>query len=246
MDALHDSRKLVYRSPFGALPLGEEVTLSIDVLDAEGVSCSLRLWIDGEGETLLPMEGTPIEGGTRFTITYKPAQTAVVWYFFQLRQGEEICWYGAKDGQTGGEGQLRWGGHLGSFQITVYEPRAVPDWYRKGIVYQIFPDRFRRDADWRKRTEQALSTPRAGIERRLVEDWYQRPRYERDGKGHILHWDFYGGSLRGIIEKLDYLKNLGITILYLNPIFEAASNHRYDTGDYELIDPILGTEEDFR
>ncbi len=61
-----------------------------------------------------------------------------------------------------------------------------------------------------------------------------------------MKWDFYGGNLEGIIEKLDYLEGLGINILYLNPIFEATSNHRYDTGDYMKIDPMLGTEELFR
>ena len=57
--------------------------------------------------------------------------------------------------------------------------------------------------------------------------------------------DFFGGTLGGIIEKLDYLKSLNVTILYLNPIFKSQSNHRYDTGDYMTIDPVLGTQESF-
>ncbi len=68
----------------------------------------------------------------------------------------------------------------------------------------------------------------------------------RTREGKITNQDYFGGDLRGIEEKLGYLKSLGVTCLYLNPIFEAHSNHRYDTADYRKIDPLLGTEEDFR
>ena len=64
-------------------------------------------------------------------------------------------------------------------------------------------------------------------------------------RGKVLNNDFFGGNLQGIIEKLDYLQSLHVTVLYLNPIFKAFSNHRYDTGDYKQIDTLLGTEEDF-
>ena len=61
----------------------------------------------------------------------------------------------------------------------------------------------------------------------------------------MLNNDFFGGNLRGIESRLPYLKSLGVTAIYLNPIFEAASNHRYDTSDYMKIDPFLGSEADF-
>ena len=79
----------------------------------------------------------------------------------------------------------------------------------------------------------------------LVEDWDTPPTYRKSEDGDILEWDFYGGTLRGVREKLDYLADLGVTVIYLNPIFEAASNHRYDTADYLRIDPMLGDEEEF-
>lgn len=63
--------------------------------------------------------------------------------------------------------------------------------------------------------------------------------YIRNKDGGIDRWDFYGGNIRGIIEKIPYLKELGITMIYLNPVFEATSNHRYDTNDYMKIDPML-------
>ena len=64
-------------------------------------------------------------------------------------------------------------------------------------------------------------------------------------KGIILNNDYFGGDLKGITQKLDYIESLGVTIIYLNPIFEAHSNHRYNTADYMKIDPLLGKEEDF-
>ena len=79
----------------------------------------------------------------------------------------------------------------------------------------------------------------------LVEDWDTPPTYRKSEDGDILEWDFDGGTLRGVREKLDYLADLGVTVIYLNPIFEAASNHRYDTADYLRIDPMLGDEEEF-
>ena len=79
----------------------------------------------------------------------------------------------------------------------------------------------------------------------MVEDWNEPPVYERAEDGSIKTWDFYGGSLKGIQNDLPRIAELGFTAIYLNPIFEAASNHRYDTADYTKIDPILGTEQDF-
>ena len=80
----------------------------------------------------------------------------------------------------------------------------------------------------------------------LHESWDDQPVFRPDEDGQITNRDFFGGSLAGITEKLDYLQSLSVTTLYLNPIFEAASNHRYDTADYRAIDPLLGDEETFR
>ena len=89
--------------------------------------------------------------------------------------------------------------------------------------------------------------PRGPVGARTVhENWGDTPDYLPDEQGEIRNRDFFGGDLRGITEKLDYLQSLSVTTLYLNPIFEAASNHRYNTADYLAIDPMLGAEEDFR
>ena len=78
------------------------------------------------------------------------------------------------------------------------------------------------------------------------QEWSDTPEWRPDPDGEIRNRDFFGGSLRGITSKLPYLADLGVTTLYLNPIFESASNHRYNTADYTRIDPMLGTEQDLR
>jgi glycosidase len=99
---------------------------------------------------------------------------------------------------------------------------SVPDWVQDAIFYQIFPDRFANgDPD--------NDPPN-------VMKWGAQP----------TSWGFQGGDLRGILQKFDYLLDLGINAIYLNPIFQAASNHRYNTVDYYRIDPKLGTMADFQ
>lgn len=246
MRACHVTSRSEYRSPFGAVQLGGTVVLGIDVWGEDAVGATLRVWTDERGEELLPMEGACEGDHVHYSVSYTPAQTGVVWYSFDLAASDGATWrYGAREGWTTGEGDFAYG-NPPSFQLTVYVPRQTqPDWYKNGIVYQVFPDRFARGADWRERAEKALAAHREGPARVLVEDWDTPPAYKKSEDGDILEWDFYGGTLRGVREKLDYLADLGVTVIYLNPIFEAASNHRYDTADYLRIDPMLGDEEEF-
>ncbi len=123
------------------------------------------------------------------------------------------------------------------FQLTVYDKNySVPSWLNGGIIYQIFPDRFCRSGKTEITRDDIV----------FHENWEDTPIYKPNIHGQVMNNDFFGGDLQGIISKLDYLQSLGITIIYLNPIFRAFSNHRYDTGNYMEIDPLLGTEEDFK
>ncbi len=123
------------------------------------------------------------------------------------------------------------------YQLTVYaKDYYVPNWIKGGIIYQIFPDRFC-SYDKNKKVES---------DKILHENWSEIPVYEPNEYGQVMNNDFFGGDIKGIISKLDYLHELGVTVIYLNPIFKAYSNHRYDTGDYMSIDPLLGTEKDFQ
>ena len=249
MNIQHNSRNVAYRTPFGAVEVGSTVTLRVTVTDTGDIApmVTLRTWVDSEGERLHAMVPS---GDDTYTYRLACPRTANIWYTFHITWHENgegrILHLGAREGHTGGEGVVYDHANCPSFQISVYQHRKTrPSWYERGMVYQIFPDRYRRDEQWRERTEKALATPRKGVQRRLIDDWWEPPVYERNEDGSIKYWDFYGGSLKGIEEDLPRLAELGITAIYLNPIFEAASNHRYDTADYLKIDPILGTEEDF-
>ena len=210
----HESRNLLFRRPFGAAEVSTPVYLAADCTGAQEMRLRLHTFT-GEDQ-LLPME--PLGYG-RFAITITTPETpCVLWYSF-LADGEET---------------RQW-------QITVYKPAPVPEWWKNAVVYQIFPDRFAREADWQPREPEA----RKGAHRFLLRDWDTPVFYPRGEDNAVTSWPFWGGTLRGIQEKLPYLRSLGVTALYLNPIFEAKSNHRYDTADYTRIDPLLGTEEDF-
>lgn len=237
----------MYREPFGAVQMGSTVSLAIDVWDEPDARCSLRLWTDEKGEELIDMVGERMDGFLRFSVSFSPEGPEIIWYSFRITAADGSVWrYGAACEHGCGEGAFVFG-EPPSFQITVYDPEReiIPEWYKRGVVYQIFPDRFARGKGWREQVEADMARPYTGPTRRLVEDWNAYPRYEKDASGRIAAWDFYGGTLEGIREKLPYLEGLGITIIYLNPIFSAASNHRYDTADYLHIDAALGTEEDF-
>ena len=124
------------------------------------------------------------------------------------------------------------------WQQTVYKKTfKTPQWAKGGIMYQIFPDRFNIGSS---------PTTEYPSDRVIHNSTEETPVWEPDSHGKILNNDYYGGTLKGIEEKLPYLKELGVNILYLNPIFEAHSNHRYNTADYKKIDPMLGTEKDFK
>lgn len=125
---------------------------------------------------------------------------------------------------------------INDFQLTVYsEDFEVPAWLEGGIIYQIFPDRFCRG-------EKEKTVPEYKV---LHDNWNEMPVFLPNEQGEIVNNDFFGGDIKGIIEKLDYIKDLGVNAIYLNPIFKAFSNHRYDTGNYMQIDELLGTNDDF-
>lgn len=251
MNFIHNSRDRAYRTPFGAVEAGSSVELSVRAEDVPEhlLTIDLRVWVDGRGETIQRLEP---QGDGRYATTLPCPEPALVWYRFNITiespDSTRRLYLGAPEGKTGGVGQTYAHADCPSFQITVYRPRKVrPTWYEQGMVYQIFPDRYRRDPAWRERCERALAEhPTKGVPRRIVEDWNEPPVYDRNPDGSIASWDMYGGSLKGITGDLDRLADMGVTVLYLNPIFEAASNHRYDTADYLKIDPMLGDEDDFR
>lgn len=119
------------------------------------------------------------------------------------------------------------------YQLSVYKKiYQTPTWLNKGVMYQIFVDRF------------CASGKAVPNEDKIMRNWGEQP-YFRDEDGVVLNRDFFGGDLEGVISKLPYLRSLNVSTIYLNPIFKAYSNHKYDTEDYETIDPMFGTQQDF-
>lgn len=231
--AFHDSYDVSFRSPVGAVEEGEPIELSIasfgGVADA-----SLCVYGDDFSQEL-PMR----RAGDMFTAQFIAPSPTALFYKFKIN-GEHFL-YPNDDGHTSrvcsdGEG----------FRLTVYKRGfKTPEKFCRSIMYQVFPDRFGFSDD---------GTAQAGIEYHLrlgqtpemhgsiaePVKWQPRP-----GEKDYAPDDFYGGTLKGIAKKLPYLKALGIGTLYLNPIVEARSNHRYDTSNYENVDPILGSVGDY-
>ena len=239
---IHDSQVQFYRSPFGAVLCGETVVLRLEVATALRVKeVRLRLWQDGEGEAQLPL--TLKEDGkqkrlyeVRMTTPVKPC---LLWYYFIVSTAEKTIFYGNQPDLLGGLGQT-WEHDPASFQLSVHMPSAVtPNWFKDAVMYQIFPDRFCNGEASGK-----VQNPKQGS--LLHSHWENTPYYVRDPETkRIVAYDFFGGNLKGIRKKLGYLKELGIGVIYLNPVFASPSNHRYDVGDYKNIDPMLGDNEEF-
>lgn len=241
IQVIHNSHDSFFRKPFGAAPCETEVQLRLEVYHSEhqNVACILQLHEGVNAKQLEMKQEKKEEGKSIYTVQYRTPQNAmVVWYYFKIQINDEIMYYGNNWDRLGGEGVIS-NDYIPAYQITVYENnREVPKWFKQSIMYQIFPDRY-----FNGNEDQKIENAKLGS---LIHgQWHDTPYYIKDSQGRVVRWDFFGGNLKGIQKKLSYLKELGIDVIYLNPIFEAASNHRYDTGDYKKIDPMLGSTKDF-
>ena len=231
------SRDERYRSPFGAVPEGTAIYLRVRLPRAWQCSgCRLVTALDGGLDRRADMFWAGMDGDDQewWDCHYTPAVPGLYWYGFEMTLADGAAYLVRRpDGSADmvrTPGGARW-------QLTCYEAGfSTPDWLAGGVMYQIFPDRFARSEE-----------PKAGVptDRVLRGDWGGQPEWRPDATGTIRNNDYFGGDLKGIEQRLDRLAELGVTCLYLNPIFEAHSNHRYDTADYTAVDPLLGTAEDF-
>ena len=236
----HHSRYLSFRRPQGAVPCNTNIRIEAEIGGDGGAHVQLRLYnqLGVESFFELTREGDRVHGEIPM-----PGVPCLVWYYFIIRTSDgRTQYYGADSG----EGRLE--SHAPrSYQITVYDGGfQTPEHWREGIVYQIFPDRFRRSS-WEDFRERAKYHANIGRFLRIHDRWSEEVCYTpAPGAEEYEPNDFFGGDANGIREKLGYLESLGVTSIYLNPVFESASNHRYDTADYHRIDPIFGSEDDFR
>ncbi|HWR60923.1 MAG TPA: glycoside hydrolase family 13 protein [Clostridia bacterium] len=240
---IHDSREEEYRSPFGAVPCGSTVRLGLRVMGANQVGVA-ELVVNADGGTeqrvTMSLEQSREAGAFYAASINLPLQPGLVWYYFYLVIDGEKYYYGNNERSLGGAGQI-YGSTPPKYQITVFARGAeTPRWYKKAIMYQIFVDRFRNG----NAAGRVMNPKKNSF---IYANWEDTPTYIKDcGTGAVSRWDFFGGNLEGVLERLEYLKELGVSVIYLNPIFEASSNHKYDTGDYMKIDPMFGTAGTFR
>ena len=251
-NAYHNSHDLFYREPFGAVRCGQRIMFRLRVFSTVPVeACILRLW-EKDREITISMQqilnnsnsapdlvSEPIGDEGAFEGEYEvPSSPGLIWYFFEIRVGDQTYYYGNNSNKLGGEGRL-WEQEPPSYQITVHKQVEVAKWYKQGIMYQIFVDRFYNDQE-----NSFTIYPRKNA--LLHTNWSDQPVYIKDEQGRVTDWDFFGGTLQGVLEKLPYFRELGISILYFNPIFEASSNHKYDTANYHQIDPMYGNDAIFQ
>lgn len=235
MTKIYDSWDLSYKSSFGALKRNQECTFTVKIpkdtiIDSPPVMVLFRT---GFKERFLKMfRSSEDENCVYYSTVYSANFVGVHYYYFTLTIQGQRQFIKKADTHTGkiGDGGL--------FQLTVYDENyKTPSFLKGGIIYQIFPDRFCRSG---KKHENIPD------DRVLRDDWGGTPYYKPDANGHVWNNDYFGGDLEGIRSKLEYLNELGVTCIYLNPIFESHENHRYNTANYRCVDPMLGTNDDFK
>jgi glycosidase len=251
----HDSRDGLYRTPGGAVPAGTTVTVRLRT-HHDGAT-SVRLLVTSGGPyQALPMAdvatdiacGTPVPAGGNavrcdlWATTITTSKPATLGYHFVVRDGTATASVSDDARGDGGPGVAATSLSNVDWVLTVYQPgfQAVP-WLQGAVVYQVFPDRFvngnpANDANPR---QPRYAYPPDTTDQIVREPWGTPPPEPSTGG------EYYGGDLAGVRSKLPYLHSLGVTVLYLNPIFSSASNHGYDTRDYYQIDPRFGTQADF-
>lgn len=233
MKPIYDSWDLSYKSIFGAIRQGESCRFTIRLpkdisLDFPPV---LVLFRTGFKERFLRMNEIVDEGDClAYSTNYTAMYTDVHYYYFSYTM-HGTRHYIKKNNVH--EGNVDFGD---LFQLTVYNNTyETPDFLKGGVMYQIFPDRFCRSG----KTHENVPSDR------VMREWGETPYYKPDQNGHVWNNDYFGGDFAGIQSKLPYLHDLGVTCIYLNPIFESHENHRYNTADYMKADPLLGTNDEF-
>jgi len=235
MRILFDSKLSQYKTPFGTLTPGQVCTLNIHVpasVQARRVTCILKQEDQFTTAQEIDLTRKECSGAYEiFSADFSIPHTGLYFYYFYI------------DNPTGGFRLFKQGDDTNMEAGDLWQVSCVPadfhtpDWAKGAIIYQVFPDRFYKSGECDLTGKLEPYT--------VHKDWQEEVDWRPTPKGIVLNNDFYGGNLKGITEKMDYIASLGTTILYLNPISKSFSNHRYDTGDYKTIDPMLGTDADF-
>ena len=224
----YDSRDISFKKPFGAVKQTEKIEFNIETSEV----CSVELIIKSKsGFESFDMEYAGEENNIyRYRIEFDTSQySGSVYYYFRITHNDNVYYYVRND-KLSSLGELcsekpDFDNCIGLtddnivdtfYCVNVYNHEySVPEWFKTGISYHIFVDRFNNDDSTLENVNKDLT-------------------------------EVYGGNLKGIINKLDYLQELGITIIYLSPIFEADGAHKYNIGDYESIASDFGDIDTFK
>ena len=234
MRILFDSKLPRYKTPFGCLTPGQDCTLNIHIpATVQAVTVTVILNYDhGEAAQLIPMTFQKKEGPYDiFRGNFSIPQEGLYFYYFRIENQAGSFRLFKQGDDTNMEAGDLW--QLSCVPATFH----TPHWAMGATIYQVFPDRFHKagKVDLTGKLEPYT----------VHRYWHEEVEWRPNDQGIVLNNDFYGGNFKGITEKMDYIAELGTTILYLNPISKSFSSHRYDTGDYKTPDPMLGTMEDF-
>ena len=252
----YESKDSSCKSVYGAVATGEDVTFTLttgtDITNAKMVFKGV------EAKNLdMKKDGKAENGSQKWSVTTSFNTIGENSYYFAVSNGSTVKIYADDDGYYG-TGMVTDLTSITPYDLVVYQSGyETPDWMKNAVIYQIFPDRF---YDGDLTNDFAQTSARGAEDYEYVSDWYTFPenpeqedlltKEEYKAAGAFYgdgNWsnEIYGGDLKGITEKIDYLKALGVNVIYLNPVFSSISSHRYDTSDYEKIDPILGDLGDF-
>ena len=234
MRILYNSKQTQFKTPFGTLTPQQTCTLHIHI-PAQVQTTLVEILIQQENGELcktVPMEYAKKHGAYEiFRSNFTLDTCGLYFYYFRITT------------KTGAFRLFKYGDDTNMEAGALWQLSCVPadfttpDWAKGAVIYQLFPDRFHRAGrcDLTGKLEPYT----------LHNDWNEEVLWQPTPEGLVLNNDFYGGNFKGILEKMDYLADMGVDILYLNPISKSFSSHRYDTGDYKTPDPMLGTEAEF-
>lgn len=218
--------------PKGACAKGSNVSYTLKV--AKFIGLNLAYFVmhkDGENDTRIEMaKDHADERYFYMTCSVKYDNPGFYWYHFEVETSSGNFKLVRND-----DFNLKMGpGGNNYLQLVIASESSVAKNFRKGIIYHIFVDRFCRSGQ---------VTARKGL--KLIDDWNKPIELEYNEAGERVNFNCYGGNFQGIIDKLSYLKSLNVGTIYLSPIMEANSNHKYDVADYSKIDSMFGDQELF-
>ena len=221
--ALFSDETTQFKSPYAPRP-GDNVTVRLRTLSND----VLKVYVCFGGRRREMVKEGPDPTGTfdYYRLEFECPDAEEVSYYFQISDDDDIVFYNRLGPVTNNQEE---------YNFSFIPGFDVPDWAKGRVFYQIFTDRFCNGEPRNDVTDNEYYYTGGHVRR--VTDWFAPP-------AHLDVGNFYGGDLQGVESKIDYLASLGVEGIYFNPLFVSPSNHKYDTQDYDNIDPHLAVIED--